>query len=100
MKLRIQESSIVLRLLPEEIEKLNSVPLSQKTTFPGGELKIHVEAQSISDMEFQYENQVYSFRIPKDEIASWASSNKIGFRHNYDDLMVVVEKDLPRRKKQ
>lgn len=100
MKLRIQESSIVLRLLPQEIEALDSGTLSQKTTFPGGELEIRVEAKPINDMEFYFEDQVYSFSIPKDEIVSWSTSNKIGFRHNYDDLMVVVEKDLPRRKKQ
>lgn len=99
MKLRIQESSITLRLLAVEIQKLKLAQLSQTTKMPGGAIHIVVEKTDTKDMEFFYKEETFHFLIPAAEIESWSSSNKIGFRHDYGDLHVVVEKDLPRKKK-
>ncbi len=100
MKLRIQESNITLRLLADEIEELATAKtLNQATQLPGGKVEIRVAVKEILDMEFSFENQVYSFSIPANQVENWSTTNKIGFKHNYDDLLVVVEKDLSKRKK-
>ena len=100
MKLRVQESSITLRLSPEEIQSLAvSRSLCQKSVLPGGQLDIRVDASDTEDMAFHYQEGCFAFSIPSVDLESWANTSKMGYRRNYGDLLVVIEKDLPRRRK-
>jgi len=99
MKLRVLEYNVTLRLHPEEIESLKSnQTLTQSTVMPGGQIEIIVKSEASENMSFEFKDSSFLFYIPKHELATWCSSNKIGFRQNYGELLVVVEKDLPKRK--
>ena len=100
MKLRIQETDITLRLLPEEVASLaQQKRLIQITQLADHQLHIEIKLQEINQIELKHRGQVFSFLFPENLIEEWSTTNKVGYRRHDGEVLLVIEKDMPPKRK-
>lgn len=99
MKLRINHSSIRIRLGKSDIQELKEHgSVRNELLFPGGERLIY--QLEIGDSYYaSLDNNCLIVTIPKDESDVWLNSEKLAIetkleRNEGDELILLVEKDL------
>jgi hypothetical protein len=100
MKLRLLDSSVTLRLQPEEIHVLADQGIvTQVTRIGDATIKIELILGEIEEVSLSYSTSSFSFGFPKAELEHWLTTEKVGYSAMQNQLKVTIEKDLPRRKK-
>lgn len=99
MKLRINPSSIRIRLSKSDRESLSQYrSVSDVLVFPGGE-KLVYSLQIAESYGVAIDGQVIDVTIPTRETSEWLTSEKLTLeaklpREGMRDLILLVEKDL------
>ncbi len=100
MKLRIQESSVTLRLQPDEVLLLSEKrKLMQITKLPGDEISIILEVKDDEYIGMHYSQNTFTFSFPEEQLEAWSTSSKVGYSRSLNDLTLIIEKDMPRKSK-
>ena len=99
MKIRIGENQIILRLELDEIQQLiEKGTIQNKLNFPETTLRWTLSSYDQQDVFVRYEGTSLHFLFPKNQLAHWAHSSKVGFHHQISpELLLVIEKDMPKR---
>ncbi|MEQ8905261.1 hypothetical protein [Ekhidna sp.] len=99
MKLRINHSSIRIRLGKQDIQELKEHgSVRNELIFPGGE-KLTYKLEIGGSFHASLDTNHLIVTIPKDESDDWLNSEKLAIetkleRNEGDELILLVEKDL------
>ncbi len=106
MKLRIEKNSIRLRLSPDEIKKFFSKKELSETVYISHKnfFKYSLKITESNDFGATFEDKNLLINVPANEITEWINSKKIGIERkiiadNDMEVMLIVEEDLPKKKK-
>ena len=102
MKLRIRDNSIRLRLMRDEVSRLQSAgQVSAHTAFPGGQSFAYVVESSTSSASpaAHFGDDTLRIRLPESIVLAWAASEQVSIAGEalLDDgetLQILVEKDF------
>ncbi len=101
MKLRVRHNSIRFRLGQSEVEALwETGAFRERILFPGGaRLEYELVASGIGSISAKFADGVVSVSVPKAELDTWHSTDRIGIRASVDapageKLLVLIEKDF------
>jgi len=107
MKLRLETGSVKLRLLREEMARLDSdKSIAEKIQIDANNTFTYiVSIVTIGDsclMEFS--DATLHVSIPSNKATKWLQSNQVGIREtivteNKENILLVIEEDLPPRQK-
>lgn len=94
MKLRINESSIRLRLTPEEVERVSKgEKVSSFVELLNGRFGYELISGDTWSVETAGSNICIS--IPQSEVLDWAGNSKVGFEQRFENgLLLLIEKDF------
>jgi len=107
MKLRLDKNSITIRIAPDErAELLNTgtllerISIDQNNSF---QFTVSINDQ-IDAVAASFISNQLNVQLPKSQAESWLTSGQVGLRTNIvsygkSALLLVVEEDLPPRKK-
>ncbi|MEQ8879976.1 MAG: hypothetical protein RLQ12_10110 [Cyclobacteriaceae bacterium] len=101
MKLRVHECGITLRLQPEEIVTLfDKNKLVQRIEISNKSLEIVIEIQEVAEIDIIYSENGFLFIFPSQRLNEWGTTSKVGYIREYKTFSLVIEKDMPRKRKQ
>jgi hypothetical protein len=99
MKIRIQDDQVTLRITTNEIDELSQKGIIRSVTrFPNKTLYTYLETVDIPEPSVDFNDEGLIFLFPEEEIEKWSASHKVGYRSSVSDILLVIEKDLPKRK--
>ncbi|WP_350286616.1 hypothetical protein [uncultured Croceitalea sp.] len=101
MKIRIKGNSVRLRLTKPEVETFcKEGRYEEKTVFGSKTLTYVLEGKTgITEPEANYIEDKIIVYLPKEELAFWPNSNRVGYSNSVDwndttTLSILVEKDF------
>jgi hypothetical protein len=98
MKLRIKGNTVRLRLSQSEVELLEKGgTVYEKTEFGASDFGYRLRANR--EWKAEFENGTISISVPEEEVANWATTDKVGMQKIFtfeksSDLDVLIEKDF------
>ena len=98
MKLRMNESSVRLRLRRSEVEQFaREASIESATPFPDGRtLRVRLIAADVNGPLVSFTGEVLEVSVPKAASVEWTSSAKVEIFGRHGSLEILVEKDFRR----
>jgi hypothetical protein len=95
MKLRILGDSLRLRLRQSEVAAIGAgQSVVEQTRFPGAVLTYRLEVTDDEHITADFDGGNVTVRLPKDDAATWASTDQVSLLGENGDLTVLLEKDF------